>query len=147
MHSVSPVGTTVHSGTYNAHLTGIAAALAFLDEISHPDFYPHLNALAERLYAGLREVFARHALPVWVQGVGCRFGLLFGLEHEPRNYRDAAGRDRAQERRFLHACLRRGLYFHPGSPHHGFSSAHTAADVDEMLDIADAAARDVAGTR
>jgi glutamate-1-semialdehyde 2,1-aminomutase len=145
MQSVSPVGKTIHSGTYNAHLTGIAGGLAFLDTIAAPDFYPSLLGLGERLYAGLREIFARRGVPVWVQGVGCRFALLFGLDEEPRNYRQAARRDRDRERRFLRACLERGLYFHTGSPHHGYSSAHTPADIEAMLGIADDAARAVAG--
>jgi glutamate-1-semialdehyde 2,1-aminomutase len=134
----------VHSGTYNAHLTAIAAALAFLDEIARPDFYPYLRKLGERLYGGLREVFARRGLPVWVQGVGARCGLLFGLEREPRNYRDAARRDRERQLHFLLACLERGVYLHPGSPHHGFSSAHTPADIEEVLNVADDAARALA---
>lgn len=144
MQSVSPAGKAIHSGTYNAHLTGIAAGLAFLDEATKPDFYPYLETLSARLYPGLRELFARRGLPVWVQGIGCRFGLLFGLEREPRNYRDAMERDQTTERRFLHACIERGLYLHAGSPHHGFTSAHTLADIDAMLNIMDDAAREVA---
>jgi glutamate-1-semialdehyde 2,1-aminomutase len=147
MQAVSPVGKTVHSGTYNAHLTGVAASLAFLDEIAAPEFYPTLLATGERLYAGLREVFARRGLPVWVQGVGCRFGLLFGLDAAPQNYRQAAARDRETERRFLRACVERGLYLHTGSPHHGYTAAHSAADVASMLQIADDAARAVTAGR
>jgi glutamate-1-semialdehyde 2,1-aminomutase len=143
MRAVSPAGGVVHSGTYNAHLSGVAAALAFLDEIARPGFYPTLLATGERLYAGLRDVFARRGLPVWVQGVGCRFGLLFGLEQAPQNYRQVAVRDQETERRFLHACVARGLYLHPGSPHHGYTASHTAGDVDEMLQVADDAARGV----
>ena len=143
MQSVSPVGKAVHSGTYNAHLTGIAAALAFLDEIARSDFYPHLHATGERLYAGLREVFARRGLPVWVQGVGSVSDCSSAWTTEPQNYRDAARRDRDTERRFLQRLPERGLYLHPGSPHHGYTAAHTR-DVDEMLQIADDAARAVA---
>jgi glutamate-1-semialdehyde 2,1-aminomutase len=144
MQAVSPVGGAVHSGTYNAHPTAIAAGLAFLDEIARPGFYPHLERLGARLYAGLREVFARRGLPVWVQGVGARFGLLFGLDAEPRDYRQAARRDAGLEGRFVQGCLARGVYLHPGSPHHGFSSAHTEADVDRVLGVADDVARALA---
>ena len=146
MQAVSPVGQTVHSGTYNAHLTGIAASLAFLDQIATPDFYPALLAKGDRLYAGLREIFAHRGLPVWVQGVGCRFGLLFGLEREPLNFRQAAARDRQTEQRFLSACVERGLYFHTGSPHHGYTAAHSPSDIETMLNVVDDAAREVAGS-
>jgi glutamate-1-semialdehyde aminotransferase len=82
---------------------------------------------------------------VWVQGVGCRFGLLFGLEREPLNFREAALRDRETERRFLGACVERGLYFHTGSPHHGYTAAHSTSDIEAMLGVVDDAAREVGG--
>ena len=107
---------------------------------STPPCWPRASASTP----GCGTVFARRGLPVWVQGVGCRFGLLFGLDAAPQNYRQVAARDRETERRFLRACVERGLYLHPGSPHHGYTAAHTAGDVDEMLQIADDAARAVA---
>jgi len=75
-----------------------------------------------------------------VQGVGARFGLLFGLDEEPRDYRDVARQDLDMMRRFHLACLRRGVYLHYLSPHHGYSSAHTMADVEETLNVMDDAA-------
>ena len=144
MQGCSPVGGAVHSGTYNAHLSTIAAAKAFLDVIAQPGFYAHLDALGRRLYPGLREIFARHGIKAWVQAVGCRFGIYFGLDAEPHNYRDTLGQSKQMMERFHLACLRRGLYLHHWSPHHGFSSAHTAADIDEALDIMDRAAAEIA---
>ena len=69
--------------------------------------------------------------------------LLFGLEEEPRNYREAARQDHALAARFYQACLERGVYFHHVSPHHGFSSAHTLADIDETLNVVEDAAKAV----
>lgn len=141
MQTMTPVGKAVNSGTYNAHLTAIAGGLAFLDVISDPGFYPHLEALGAKLYAGLRETFTRRGLPVWVQGVGARFGLVFGVESEPRNYREAAKHDLVLTARFCEECLKRGVYFHWVSPHHGFSSAHTLADIEETLNVVDDVAK------
>lgn len=141
MQCVSPAGPAVHSGTYNAHLTAIAGGLAFLDEIEQPEFYPYLQSLGERLYSGLREIFTRVGLPVWVQGVGARFGLLFGIEEEPTNYREAARQDHVLAARFYEACLERGVYFHHFSPHHGFSAMHTLQGIEETLGVVGDAAR------
>ena len=33
------------------------------------------------------------------------------------------------------ACLERGVYLHYISPHHGYSSAPTVADIDETLNV------------
>lgn len=143
MDAVAPRGGAVHSGTFNAHLIPILAANAFLDEIAKPAFWSHLAELDTALYAGLRDVFKRAGLPVWVQGLGARFSLLFGLEAEPASYRQAARYDREMGKRFFAAALDEGLYFHFGW-HHGLSAQHTLADVEEALERIETAARRVA---
>lgn len=144
METCTPVGPAVHSGTYIAPPVLVMAIGAFLREVSKPGFYEHLTALGDRLYAGMREIFPRHGIEVWVQGVGSRFGLFFGLREEPRGYRDMAGQDMDTMGRFHLACLRRGIYLHHISPHHGYSSAHTLSDIEETLEVMDQAAGEIA---
>ena len=144
METCTPVGTALHSGTYNAPPVLVNAMRAFLREVTRPGFYEHLDALGDRLYAGMREIMERHGIKAWVQGVGCRFGLLFGLDKEPRNYRDMAGQDMDMMAKFHLACLKRGVYLHHVSPHHGYSSAHTMSDIEETLDVMDQAAKEIA---
>ncbi|MBN1400886.1 MAG: aspartate aminotransferase family protein, partial [Anaerolineae bacterium] len=67
------------------------------------------------------------------------------LDREPRSYRDMAGQDMAMMARFHLACLKRGVYLHHVSPHHGYSAAHTLADIEETLDVMDASAAELAG--
>jgi glutamate-1-semialdehyde 2,1-aminomutase len=143
METCTPVGPALHSGTYNAPPVLVIAIRALLEQVTHPGFYEHLDALGDRLYAGIREIMARRRIKAWVQGVGARFGLLFGLDREPRNYRDVAKQDLEMMRRFHLACLRRGVYLHYISPHHGYSSAHTMDDIEETLNVIDDAARDL----
>jgi glutamate-1-semialdehyde 2,1-aminomutase len=145
METCTPVGPALHSGTYNAHLALVIAARGFLDVVTQPGFYEHLDAVGDRLYAGMREIMARRGVKAWVQGVGARFGLLFGLDYEPRNYRDVAKQDLSKTAIFHRACLARGVFLQHVSPHHGYSSEHTFADVDETLDVMDQAAAEVAG--
>jgi glutamate-1-semialdehyde 2,1-aminomutase len=143
MEAVAPRGAAVHSGTFNAHLIPILAARALLDELTKPDFYPALQALHDHFCAGLRETFKRAELPVWVQALGARFSLLFGLTEAPTSYRQAARYDRELARRVYAACLDEGVYFH-GGWHHGVSAMHTRADLDQALDAIGVAARRVA---
>ena len=143
METCTPVGPALHSGTYNAPPVLVIAIGALLDEVIGPGFYEHLDALGERLYAGMREIVARRGIKAWVQGVGARFGLLFDLDEEPRNYRDVARQDMEMMRKFHLACLKRGIYLHYVSPHHGYSSAHTMADIEETLSVMDDAAKDL----
>ena len=145
MDAVSPRGSAVHSGTFNAHLIPILAADAFLDEVARPEFWAHLKQLESSFYPALSDVFERAGLPVWVQALGARFSLLFGLEEEPTNYRQAARFDRDMARRFFGAAMDEGVYFHYAW-HHGFSSMHTQADLDRALEGIETAARRVAQT-
>ena len=146
MEAVAPIGRAVHSGTYNAHLIPILAAGAFLTEIDSPEFWQRLQKLERFFYPSLREVFQTSGLPVMVQAVGARFSLLFGLDTEPRSYRDTVRADRQLESQFYRAAIEHGVYFH-SAPHHGFSAMHTQADLEEALDRISAAARSLAGKR
>jgi glutamate-1-semialdehyde 2,1-aminomutase len=143
MSAVSPLGGAVHSGTFNAHPITILAANAFLKLIQEDEFWGHLDALGQRLYPNLREIFIRAGLPVQVQAIGNRFCLNFGLEEEPTSYRDAGKYDRALAARFFAAAIDEGVYFHT-LWHSGFSIAHTLDDIDRSLEGIEKAARRVA---
>jgi glutamate-1-semialdehyde 2,1-aminomutase len=137
MSVLSPVGRTVMSGTYTGHLTAVMAAIACQTEIAKPDFYKNLNGLARRLYEGIAEALRTTCVPGIIQGIGARFGLYLGVAGPVTNYRQALQTSREMEERFLLGCLKRGLYFHDygHTMHHGFSSQHSAADIDEALNI------------
>jgi glutamate-1-semialdehyde 2,1-aminomutase len=145
MGVLNPTGRTVMSGTYTGHLVAVMGAIACQEEIGKPGFYERLNALAERLYAGMREILRRTGTAGVVQGIGARFGLYFGITGPVRSYRDAVRFDRDAEVRFIRGCLERGLYLHDYAHrtpmHHGFSAAHTEADIDRALEIMEAALR------
>ena len=100
------------------------------------------RAKEDFFYAGLRTAFERAGLPVWVQAVGARFSLHFGLTDEPRSYRDAERGDRQMATKFYGAALDHGVYFHHAR-HHGFSSMHTKEDLASALDAIESAARAV----
>ena len=136
MEHLRPLGNAEHSGTYNAHLIPIMAAQVCLAEIRKPGFYDHLYALGDRLYSGMNTIFQRHSFPARCQGLGARFGLYFGFSDEVRDYRDTAKHDAALGLKFFAGMIERGVYFCDagGKPmHHGFSAAHTAADIDRVL--------------
>jgi glutamate-1-semialdehyde 2,1-aminomutase len=143
MQSLRPVGPSEHSGTYLAHLTAVLGALAALEEYSQPGFYERLNQIGDRFYAGFQSLIERSGVPVTLQHVGPRFGLYFGLAgEEVTNYRQATRQNTAMLERFVAACIERGVYFHV-SAHHGFSAAHTDADLDQALVVIEAALQDV----
>jgi len=142
MSHFRPLGDCEHSGTYLAHTTTVLAALAALEEYSRPGFYEHLEALGQRFYSGFQEIIDRSGVPMRLQHVGARFGMHFGHRDPVTNYREAARANRAMLVRFVGGCIARGVYFHV-SVHHGFSAAHTVADIDRALKAIEGAMDDV----
>lgn len=142
MDRLMPVGDCQHSGTYNGHIVSVAAALAAVRAYAEPGFYDHIHAVARRLYEGLNDLFRRHRVDGQVQGLGARFGVYFGLERPPQNYRDAVQHQRDRMLRFIKEAIARGVYFHDyggAACHHGFCHAMSLADVDEALERLDGA--------
>ncbi|MEI8188934.1 MAG: aspartate aminotransferase family protein [candidate division NC10 bacterium] len=143
MKMFSPEGPAAHSGTYSGHLFAVLAGLVSLGEITAPGFYDRIFSSAQRLYDGLTRLFDSHGVPARVQGLGARFGIYFGVTHEVKNYQDAARIDGELGYRFIRACFERGVYFHNYGKlalgHHGFSAAHSPADIDETLNRVESA--------
>ncbi|HSB69168.1 MAG TPA: aspartate aminotransferase family protein [Candidatus Methylomirabilis sp.] len=147
MSVLNPLGGAVMSGTYTGHLTAVMGALACQTELARPGFYEHINALADRLYRGIREALRVTGVPGIVQGIGARFGLYLGVTEPVTSYRDATRSSREMEVKFLLGCLKRGLYLHdyahPTPMHHGFSSQHTIQDIDQALNIMEDSLKDL----
>lgn len=146
MNKLMPVGDCQHSGTYNGHVVAVAAALAAVNAYREPGFYDHIHAIANRLYDGLNVIFVKHGVSGRAHGLGARFGIYFGIDGPPRNYRDAVKHQRETMLRFIAAANRQGVYFHDyggAACHHGFCAAMTTADVDEALQRLDEAVREM----
>lgn len=138
MSSLNPVGGAVVSGTYTGHLAAVLASLAALEVMSEPNFYTNLNGKADKFYAGIQDLFAKHGVPGHIQGIGARFGLYFGIEETVTNYREARKFDAALNNKFLAQTAPNGLHFHDfgtkAAPmHYGITSAHTDEDLTEAL--------------
>jgi len=142
MQGLKPLGTSEMSGTFLAHLTGVLAASAALAEYRTPGFYERMDAVGEHFYSGFQALIEQSGVPLRLQYLGPRFGLYFGVHAPVTNYRQAAQKNRAMELTFIKGCIARGVFFHP-SPHHGFSAAHTEADMDRVLAAAEGALAEV----
>ena len=142
MEHLRPLGNAEMSGTYLAHPTTVLGSLAALGEYSKPGFYERLDAVGEYFYSGFQSLIDKHAIPLRLQYAGPRFGLYFGVTSEVTNYRQAAAKRKDMEFASIDGCYRRGVYF-AVSPHHGFSAAHTEAEMDRVLAAADGALGEV----
>ncbi len=142
MEHLRPLGESEMSGTFLAHLTAVKAARAALHEYARPGFFEALNARADRFYRAFQGAIERSGVRLRLQHVGPRFGLYFGVAGPVTNYREAAAQDRAMLMTFIAACFERGVYL-AVSPHHGFSAAHTDADLGHVADVFEEALQQV----
>lgn len=147
MEHMTPIGRSTHSGTYTGHLIPVMAANAAIDEIRKPYFYKHIYELADKLYDGLKAIFSKSGLNIKIQGLGARFGFYFDIKKDiVRQYRDCADNNTEMNLKFYELMLKRGVYYHDygGRPcHHGFSIQHTVEDIDEVLNRAEDAVKEL----
>jgi glutamate-1-semialdehyde 2,1-aminomutase len=138
-------GRVLHYGTQNANpllLRVVRESLGLLTE----EAVQRLDALGERLAAGLREAIADARAPALVQNVGPMLQIYFLLSgHEQveaiRSYRDfGAHVDRERFNRFAHALFDEGVYLSPSPALHSvLATVHTEDDVDRVVAAARAA--------
>lgn len=129
-------GRILHYGTQNANpalLAVVAEALDMLDETA----FAHLDALGDRLAAGLRAAVADAGAAAIIQHVGPMLQIYFtdGQTAAIRSYRDfAAHVDRNRFNAFVHALFDEGVYMSPSPALHSvLSTVHTEEDVDSVV--------------
>jgi glutamate-1-semialdehyde 2,1-aminomutase len=123
------------TGSYFTSAVPMAAALACVKEIAADNAIARMAALGTRLCRGLEAAARAHRLEVVTTGPPA---LPF------MSFRDDPGQ--SLNRPFCAAAAERGVYFHP---HHNWflSAAHTEADIDRTLAVADEAFAIVARSR
>ena len=120
------------TGSFWCGAVPMAAALATLTELRRVDGPAHMAAMGQRLRDGLAERALHHGLHIDQSGPVQMPTLLFA--DDPEHARGEA---------FCAEALRHGAYMHPR--HNMFlSCAHEAADIDLVLEAADAGFRHVA---
>lgn len=120
------------TGSFWCGAVPMAAAVATLTELRRTDGPDRMRMMGERLRQGLAERAHRHGLAIDQSGPVQMPTLLF--DDDPEWKRGFA---------FCAEALRHGAYLHP--KHNMFlSCAHSEADIDAVLDAADAGFRHVA---
>ena len=127
-------GRVNHSGTYNANLVSISAALATLRELSADDqaAYRRINTLGTALMEGIAASALRLGVDLQISGLPSAFHTCFA-SHPIHDYTSYLSADHNRLGLFLAALLEcgvrptgRGTWF--------VSAAHTDSDVASTLD-------------
>jgi glutamate-1-semialdehyde 2,1-aminomutase len=127
-------GRVNHSGTYNANLVSLSAALAALRELSADSqaAYKRINAVGGKLMEGIAAVARQCGADLKVSGLPSAFHTCFA-SHPIHDYSSYSRADHQRLGLFLAALLERGV--RPTGRGTWFvSTAHTDSDVAATLD-------------
>jgi glutamate-1-semialdehyde 2,1-aminomutase len=126
------------TNTLNGNPICAAAGIAALDVLSQPGVYDGLHRIGAKLRVGLVAAGERHGFAVQAPGEDAVFGVRFTDRKPLRTWMDLTTADKDLGLRWALELIRRGLLVNPNEKFY-ISIAHTDADVDRTLDIADQA--------
>ena len=132
MDQVSPAGPVYQAGTLAGNPLAMAAGEATLARLGDGSAYTHLEAIGAELERGL----LAHAsgLPLRVQRVGSMLTLFFANQ-AVTDMDGASACDHERFGRYFRLMLDAGVYLPPSGYEAWFlSTAHTTADIDQILD-------------
>lgn len=136
-------GGVLHYGTHNGSRIGMFAARANLRVLTRDNnaSFRHTWRIAEKLCAGLRELFRQQGRPAIVQNVGPMLQVMFTDQPAIRDYREFCQHvDRAAFQKFVLSLFPLGVYASPSAGLHSIVTlAHTDEDVDRTIEAANKA--------
>lgn len=143
MQCIAPLGPVYQAGTLSGNPVAVAAGLATLALVKHPDFQGGIAATTKKLAEGLVAEGRRARVAFSAQAIGSMFGIYFRAA-PPTSFAEVMQVDRERFSRFFHSMLKRGVYLAPSAYEAGFvSAAHSEADIEATLEAARAAFREL----
>lgn len=127
-------GRVNHSGTYNANVVSLSAAIATLDQLAADNgaAYRHIEECGSALMAGLRRAASEERVPLVVQGFSSVFMTCFATDQSISSLEQYQRADDSLQRRFIDALTDLGV--RPTTRGTWFvSAAHREAHIEETI--------------
>ena len=87
MMTIQP-GAMAHGRTYSGNVVGAAAGIATLEILEKEPVIETINKRGSALMQGLRDILTEVDIPHQIIGVPAMFGIVLGVEEEPRDFRE-----------------------------------------------------------
>lgn len=130
------------AGTYNGHPAAVAAAIKTIEYLAENQatVYPYVEALGQRMEAGLKEILSNHRVHACVARQGSAFTYYF-MENPPVDLHDIVERhDFQRDVDLRRALIERGVFFVPiATKQCSISAAHKPEDIEATLEAFDSA--------
>ena len=136
MSHLAPLGGVYQAGTLSGNPLAMAAGQATLELLGDSE-YEYLDAIANRLAEGLKEVTSNSNLEISTPKVGPLVGIFFS-DKSPSNFDEVKPiAENGLYPDFFHGMLKRGVALAPGPYEILFPSlAHSEKLIDETIEIA-----------
>ena len=137
MEQVAPLGPMYQAGTLSGNPLAVVAGITTLRELQDPQKYKQIDLLARRLTDGLSDISQRLGIDCHINRVNSMFTAFFN-KGPVNTLTQVESANAGQYGRYFHALLERGVYIAPSQFEAAFvSTAHTEADIDATLNIAE----------
>lgn len=138
-------GDVFFAGTYNAHPTGVAAALATIAELEDGQVHERLFRMGQAMAKELEAIIARTGAKAHVAQFGSVVVPYF-MEPPVESYTDLLRNDTKMDVAFRREMVERGIFMLPlALKRNHLTAAHTEQDIDATLEQAEDVLRTLAG--
>tara|TARA_B100000029_G_scaffold95054_1_gene85264 strand:+ start:554 stop:1822 length:1269 start_codon:yes stop_codon:yes gene_type:complete len=146
MSFLAPDGGVYQAGTLSGNPLAMAAGQATLSLLGVSE-YEYLEAIANRLVKGLKEVISSEGFAISTPQVGSLIGIFFSNE-KPNNFEEVKPiAENGFYPKFFHGMLKRGVALAPGPYEVIFPSlAHTEKLIDETIEVAAEVAKEISNS-
>ncbi|WP_312683191.1 glutamate-1-semialdehyde 2,1-aminomutase [Mammaliicoccus sciuri] len=138
MEEIAPVGNVYQAGTLSGNPLAMTSGYATLSELTE-ESYQYFNELGDLLEKGLKEVFAKHSVPITVNRAGSMIGYFLN-EGPVTNFDEANSSDLELFSKMYREMAQEGVFLPPSQFEGTFlSTAHTKEDIEKTIQAFDTA--------
>ena len=134
---VTAGGNVFFAGTYNGHPSGVAAALATIDELERANVHERLFQIGEFMAQELRALISRYGVRAHVAQFGSVVVPYF-MEPPVESYNDLLRNNTKLDVHFRREMVNRGIFMLPVAlKRNHVTASHTAEDIARTLNAAE----------
>lgn len=143
MDRIAPSGDIYQAGTLSGNPLAMTSGYWTLSQLT-PESYTYFNELGDMLETGLKEVFAKHNVPLTVNRAGSMIGFFIN-EGPVTNFEEANRSDLKLFGEMYRELTEQGIFLPPSQFEGMFlSTSHTKADIEKTIAAFDVALSKVA---
>lgn len=138
MDQIAPTGDIYQAGTLSGNPLAMTSGYETLSQLT-PETYDYFNKLGDLLEQGLKDVFAKHNVPITVNRAGSMIGYF--LNAGPvTNFEQANNSDLEMFSQMYREMAKEGVFLPPSQFEGTFlSTSHTEEDINKTIQAFDTA--------